>query len=125
MWSFATNCNSELSLSWTEVGGPSVQEPTRQGYGTRYVRSALGSLFATVPEIIFAPGGFRLSVSGSLTCVIARQQFPRSVNHGLKSPLHNTLRDKTVLFGSICLSARSSGSHIKKRHMRERQLQRV
>lgn len=73
LWSVAENGSSELSLSWTEVGGPAVQEPTRQGYGTRYVRSALGSLFGTVPEIIFGPGGFRLSVSGSLSRIIAQQ----------------------------------------------------
>ncbi|MGF9567691.1 sensor histidine kinase [Neorhizobium sp. BT27B] len=73
LWSVAANGSSELSLSWTEVGGPAVQEPTRQGYGTRYVRSALGSLFGTVPEIIFAPGGFRLSVSGSLSRMSAQK----------------------------------------------------
>ncbi|AOF94077.1 sensor histidine kinase [Sinorhizobium sp. RAC02] len=73
LWSVATNGSSELSLDWTEVGGPVVREPTRQGYGTRYVRSALGSLFGAVPEIIFAPGGFRLSVSGPLSRISARK----------------------------------------------------
>jgi two-component sensor histidine kinase len=55
---------ADFSLNWAEVGGPAVREPTRQGYGTRYVRSALGSLFGTAPEIVFAPTGFRCSVSG-------------------------------------------------------------
>lgn len=73
LWFVATNGSSELSLDWTEVGGPAVREPTRQGYGTRYVRSALGSLFGTVPEILFASGGFRLSVSGALSRISARQ----------------------------------------------------
>jgi two-component sensor histidine kinase len=73
LWSVATNDSSELSLDWTELGGPVVREPTRQGYGTRYVRSALGSLFGTVPEIVFAPEGFRLLVSGSLSRISARQ----------------------------------------------------
>ncbi|WP_276122490.1 sensor histidine kinase [Pararhizobium qamdonense] len=73
LWSVATNGSSELSLHWTEVGGPTVREPTRQGYGTRYVRSALGSLFGAVPEIVFAPEGFRFSVKGSLTRISTRQ----------------------------------------------------
>ena len=73
MWIVATNGSSGFSLDWTEVGGPVVRETTRQGYGTRYVRSALGSLFGAVPEIIFAQGGFRLSVSGSLSRISARQ----------------------------------------------------
>lgn len=73
LWFVATNGSSELSLNWTEVGGPAVREPTRQGYGTRYVRSALGSLFGTVPEIVFAQGGFRLAVRGLLTRISARQ----------------------------------------------------
>lgn len=73
LWFVATNGSSELSLNWTEVGGPAVREPTRQGYGTRYVRSALGSLFGTVPEIVFAQGGFRLAVRGLLTRISERQ----------------------------------------------------
>jgi two-component sensor histidine kinase len=64
VWSIAADGPREFSLSWTEVGGPAVREPTRQGYGTRYVRSALGSLFGVVPNIMFAPDGFRCSVRG-------------------------------------------------------------
>jgi two-component sensor histidine kinase len=72
LWSVGTDDSPELSLNWIEVGGPAVREPTRHGYGTRYVRSALGSLFGTVPEIVFAPDGFRFSVKGSLAR-LARQ----------------------------------------------------
>ncbi|THV17104.1 sensor histidine kinase [Rhizobium rhizophilum] len=63
-WTVDPGDPREFYLSWTEVGGPAVREPTRQGYGTRYVRSALGSLFGTVPEIVFAPDGFRCSIRG-------------------------------------------------------------
>lgn len=73
LWSIARNGSAEFSLNWTELGGPAVQEPTRQGYGTRYVRSALGSLFGTVPEILFAPEGFRFAVKGPLNRISARQ----------------------------------------------------
>jgi two-component sensor histidine kinase len=63
-WSIAASDRSEFSLSWIEVGGPAVREPTRQGYGMRYVRSALGSLFGILPEIVFAPEGVRCNVRG-------------------------------------------------------------
>ena len=56
-----------FALDWLEVGGPPVREPTRQGYGTRYIRAALGSLFGRAPDILFAPTGFRCSVSGPLS----------------------------------------------------------
>ncbi|MDQ0323349.1 two-component sensor histidine kinase [Pararhizobium capsulatum DSM 1112] len=61
-----------LSLEWCEVGGPTVREPTRYGYGSRYVRSALGSLFGSAPEIVFAPTGFRCRVGGPLSRLTPR-----------------------------------------------------
>jgi two-component sensor histidine kinase len=69
VWTIAETGGPNLYLDWIEAGGPPVREPTRQGYGTRYVRSALGSLFGSVPDIIFAPDGFRCSVSGPLSRV--------------------------------------------------------
>jgi two-component sensor histidine kinase len=68
-WAIANEDGPDLSLNWVEVGGPRVLEPTRQGYGTRYVRSALRALFGAVPDIVFAPSGFRCSVSGRLSRV--------------------------------------------------------
>jgi two-component sensor histidine kinase len=72
VWSVAKDNGSEISLNWTEVGGPAVQEPTRQGYGTRYVRSALGSLLGSVPKVVFAPEGFHLAVTGPLARILSR-----------------------------------------------------
>jgi two-component sensor histidine kinase len=61
-----------VSLDWVEADGPPVQVPTRQGYGTRYVRSALGSLFGEAPEVDFAASGFRCSVRGPLSRLTPR-----------------------------------------------------
>ncbi|WP_160008780.1 sensor histidine kinase [Rhizobium sp. 18055] len=66
-WAIAEAGIPEFSLSWVEMGGPIVHEPTRQGYGTRYVRSALGSLLGSPPDISFAPTGFRCLASGALS----------------------------------------------------------
>ncbi|MCM2473169.1 sensor histidine kinase [Rhizobium sp. CG5] len=67
LWDVSDGDDPALSLTWIERGGPAVREPTRQGYGTRYVRSALAGLFGKSPEIVFAPSGFRCSASGPLS----------------------------------------------------------
>jgi two-component sensor histidine kinase len=53
-----------ISVEWKESGGPPVVEPTRAGYGTRYLRSALASLFAQPPVIEFRTGGLFCKASG-------------------------------------------------------------
>jgi two-component sensor histidine kinase len=65
-WSISQDASPVLSLDWVETGGPHVVEPTRQGYGTKYVRSALRSLFGSAPEITFAPQGLMCRVAGLL-----------------------------------------------------------
>lgn len=62
-----TETGGRFFMSWVETGGPSVREPTRQGYGTRYIRSALGSLFGSTPEMTYAPAGFRCQAAGLLS----------------------------------------------------------
>lgn len=49
---------------WEEAGGPPVVEPSRQGYGTRYLRSALTSLFGQAPVITFDRHGLICEVRG-------------------------------------------------------------
>ncbi|MBP1859052.1 sensor histidine kinase [Rhizobium herbae] len=65
-WAISDDAAPLLSLHWDEAGGPRVIEPTRQGYGTRYIRAALASLFGSAPDIAFAPDGFRCRVVGPL-----------------------------------------------------------
>jgi two-component sensor histidine kinase len=65
-----TEQGQEFSLNWVETGGPKVREPARQGYGTRYIRSALGSLLGAPPETIFASEGLRFQAKGKLTQII-------------------------------------------------------
>ena len=66
-WSLSGSDPVELSMSWEERGGPVVVEPSRTGYGTRYVRAALGSLFGTKPEVSFDPAGLIYKVSGPVS----------------------------------------------------------
>lgn len=66
-WSLSNLDPVELSIAWEERGGPAVVEPSRTGYGTRYVRAALGSLFGTKPVVSFDPAGLQCTISGPVS----------------------------------------------------------
>lgn len=66
-WAVSGGEQGELSISWRESGGPTVEEPARAGYGTRYMRSALTSMFGQPPVIAFDPDGLRCEVRGPLS----------------------------------------------------------
>ena len=57
--------DQHLSIHWQENGGPPVVQPERVGYGTRYLRSALGSLFGKPPMIEFRGDGLYCAATGS------------------------------------------------------------
>jgi two-component sensor histidine kinase len=63
-WDLISESEPVLTIRWIESGGPPVAEPSKTGYGTRYIRSALRGLFGSPPEIIFDPEGLRCSVAG-------------------------------------------------------------
>ncbi|PSJ56153.1 sensor histidine kinase [Kumtagia ephedrae] len=66
-WEIASDSEPTLTLRWIESGGPPVVEPSRAGYGTRYIRAALTDLFGEPPDLIFAPDGLRFSIRGLLS----------------------------------------------------------
>ena len=47
----------ELSVIWKEKGGPNVEEPTRQGFGTTLIKEALYYEFNAKCSLDFDPGG--------------------------------------------------------------------
>jgi len=57
----------DLRMVWAEAGGPEVVEPSRTGYGTRYLRAALNSLLGCPPVISFLPAGLRCEARGDLS----------------------------------------------------------
>lgn len=67
IWELSTDPDPLLTIIWTESGGPPVVAPARVGYGTRYMRSALTSVFGERPEFSFDPEGFRFVVRGPLS----------------------------------------------------------
>jgi two-component sensor histidine kinase len=68
-WELSEGPEPDLTITWTEVDGPPVIAPSRVGYGTRYMRSALTSLLAKSPEFAFDPAGFRCVFGGPLSRV--------------------------------------------------------
>lgn len=64
VWEITEGNDPMFSMNWAERGGPPAVAPSRQGYGTRYIRSALGSLFGTAPELQFGTEGFRCRIAG-------------------------------------------------------------
>jgi two-component sensor histidine kinase len=68
-WAVSEGNVPELAIVWLERGGPMVKEPARAGYGTRYVRSALTSLFGGPAVIAFDRDGLRCEARGPLVRV--------------------------------------------------------
>lgn len=66
-WKITSNSEPTLALRWTESGGPPVVKPSRVGYGTRYMRAALTSLFGEPPDLVFAEDGLRFSIGGLIS----------------------------------------------------------
>ena len=60
-----------LTIDWREQGGPPVTQPAKSGYGTRYLRSALSSLFGKVPDLSYDKQGLRCVVSGPVSRLAA------------------------------------------------------
>lgn len=67
IWSISEAASPVFTMDWVEIGGPEVVEPTRQGYGTKYVRSALSSLLGAPPTMTFDRQGLRCCAVGPLS----------------------------------------------------------
>lgn len=68
-WALSSESNSILTLRWVESGGPTAAEPSKPGYGMRFIRSALRGLFGSPPQIIFDPRGLRCIAAGPFSRV--------------------------------------------------------
>jgi two-component sensor histidine kinase len=54
-----TEGGAAVRVVWAEHGGPPVTPPTRQGYGTRFVRSAMRGASRAAVDIEYLPQGVR------------------------------------------------------------------
>jgi len=51
-----------LHFSWTESGGPPVNPPKRQGFGSRLLQRVLATQLQAEVHMDFAPEGLRFSI---------------------------------------------------------------
>ena len=67
---------AELRLGWIESGGPPVEPPTRKGFGSRLIETALAAEFEGAATVDYAPSGVTCSVSVPLAAI--QRDDPRS-----------------------------------------------
>ncbi|MEI4488644.1 sensor histidine kinase [Frigidibacter sp. MR17.14] len=56
--------HDEKMFTWSETGGPTVAEPKRAGYGSKFIRSALASIFEGRADLAFHSTGISLTAHG-------------------------------------------------------------
>jgi two-component sensor histidine kinase len=52
-----------LRLRWAESDGPPVSTPTKTGYGTKLIQSAITYSLRGTMEHIYAPGGLKADIA--------------------------------------------------------------
>lgn len=59
---WAGSAQAFKSFAWVERGGPNVEPPTRQGFGTKLIQTLVGSYFGGVVELAYLPEGITFSL---------------------------------------------------------------
>ena len=72
-----------LSLTWRERGGPPVQPPEREGFGTRLIRAGISSKRGKRVDLRFEPSGLVCELEAMLDRTTDRGLALRS---GISSP---------------------------------------
>ena len=60
---FFRDTSESHSRQWQESGGPEVSPPTRAGFGSRLIRLELTHELHGEVELIYDPGGLKLTTS--------------------------------------------------------------
>jgi PAS domain S-box-containing protein len=61
-WRVSTEDRPELSLEWTERGGPAVEPPARQGFGVRLIHRCVERDLEGEIDFAFEPTGLRAAI---------------------------------------------------------------
>jgi two-component sensor histidine kinase len=64
---WTTKPDKRLRLRWTESGGPQVQPPTRRGFGTQLIATAVEAETGGNTIVSFDPGGLTWSLDAPLS----------------------------------------------------------
>lgn len=55
--------DGEVSLTWSESGGPAVRKPREGGFGSRLIQRSLDKILGSRVQLEFAPGGVQAEIS--------------------------------------------------------------
>jgi two-component sensor histidine kinase len=59
--------DGSFEFRWTEVNGPSVEAPSRRGFGSRLIERIVGSYFSGRGELTYDPRGVEFKLTGRLS----------------------------------------------------------
>ncbi len=60
---------AELRMRWTESGGPPVKPPTRKGFGSRLIETALAAEFGGAVAVDYASNGVICDIRAPLAAI--------------------------------------------------------
>ena len=60
---------TELTIEWSEAGGPPVQPPTRRGFGTRLIERGLSAELRSQVKMDFRPTGLSCAIHAKLPSI--------------------------------------------------------
>jgi len=97
----------DLFIDWRESGGPAVQAPIRQGFGSTIINRSIPYDLGGNAEVLFKLTGLEAKF-----CIPARfvtiDRFPASTRSTLLSPVEVTATDQQVLLGETVLLVEDS-----------------
>jgi two-component sensor histidine kinase len=68
-WSLSIEAERrKLRMRWTERGGPAVEKPRREGFGSRLLRRVLGTQIHATVALDYDPRGLRARITIPLRC---------------------------------------------------------
>lgn len=69
IWDLSQLSGSQLAIEWKEAGGPPVETPAQEGFGTRLLRSVVEQQLRGGLSLAWEPEGVRCSISLPLQCI--------------------------------------------------------
>src|SRR5439155_8836809 len=69
-WGLRSTSNPLLFIEWCERGGPPVEQPRRQGFGTRMIKRVIGGNTGGQVKLHFAPDGLECTLEAPANEVI-------------------------------------------------------
>jgi PAS domain S-box-containing protein len=75
LWGLRGDETPVLHIEWQEHGGPPVEAPTRQGFGSRFIAHSIASELKGKTRLHYEPSGLRCTIEIPLSTAIPRGGF--------------------------------------------------